>query len=531
MELASTITQVTVYTDRAQVTREAKATLEPGEQQVRFADLPDAIERNSVQVNGTGAMVLRDVAFSTVHFAVTPDARRKELDEERRKLKGQLREREGTQATATAEKGFLDAITSKLTSSSDKATVGELDPDRWIKMVEFYRGRLGQLDTETRELEERVRELKSELRKVEAQISDLGREQERTRNVVDVTVEAKAAGEITLRLSYIVYGPSWVPVYGLRADTNAEKMGVTYNGMVTQSTSEDWSGVALSLSTAKADVGGEEPKLEPWRIDFLRARPVLHAAQSIMPAAAMAKRSAVAEAEEMDDMMAEAGVAEPEMEIEEAAVEAGATAVVFAVPGRVDVPSDNNPHRVSVMVAEFDASLKYSTVPKLAPYAYLKAVVTNASEFPFLAGEANVFVDGSFVAGSALELVAPGQEFTASLGVDEAIKVERVFVKKFQKDEGVLSKKTKFIYEYRIEATNNRKTDVSLAVKDQLPISQNKEIVVDVLEPRLGKADSPEKDDRERLTWKLSLAPAEKRKLPLSFSVEFPRGQTVEGLE
>jgi len=64
-----------------------------------------------------------------------------------------------------------------------------------------------------------------------------------------------------------------------------------------------------------------------------------------------------------------------------------------------------------------------------------------------------------------------------------------------------------------------------------LPISQNKEIEVELLEPKLGKADSPEKDDRERLTWKLNLAPAEKKKVPLSFSVAYPKGLDVEGLE
>lgn len=532
MELTSTITGVTVYTDRAQVTRVAKATVEAGEQRLRFTDLPDSIERSSVQVNGTGAMILRDVAFSTVHFAEAPDGRRKQFNEERRRLKGQLRELEGKLAIAVAEKGFLDQITAKLTSSSDSASAGELDPDRWIKMVQFYRVKLEQLDVEKRDLDDRIALAREEVRRIEAQINDLGRVAEKTRNVVDVTVEAKAAAEITLTLSYIVYGPSWAPVYDLRVLTNAGKMGVTYNGMVQQSTGEDWAGVALSLSTAAASVSGEEPELVPWRIDLRRQ--VLRSLSSSLPSAPSPKKlmRERAEAEE-EDMAKACSVAEapPEMEVEEASVETGATAVVFAVPGRVDIPADNNPHRVSIMVQEFDAVLKYSTVPKLAPYAYLKATVTNATEYPYLPGKANVFLDSSFVAETALELVAPGAEFTVSLGVDEALKVERVFVKKFQKDEGVLSKKTKMVYEYRIEIANNRKADVDLTVKDQLPIAQNKEIVVECLEPRLGRGDSPEKDDREMLTWKLKLKPAEKKQIPLSFVVEFARGQAVEGLE
>lgn len=535
MELESAITDVVVYTDRAQVTRTAAVTLEKGEQQLRFADLPDAIERNSVQVNGTGDMELRDVAFSTVHFAEPPDERRRELRDARRKLKGDIREVDGKLGTVNAEKTFLEGITGKLTTSTEKGAPGELDPDRWIKMVEFYRAKLEQLDTENRQLEDQLHDLRETLRTVEAQLSDLGRERERTRNVVDVTVEAPQAGEATLRLSYIVYGPSWEPIYDLRTSTDAGKMSVTYNGMVRQSTGEDWTDVAVSLSTAQVGVSGEEPELDPWRIDYKRYTPqpdmVMASAMAPAPARAEMKKRA-APAEELDDMD-EMALAEepPAMAMPEAEVQTGATAVLFTVPGRTDIPSDNNPHRVSIMMHEFDAELTYGTVPKLAPYAYLKATVTNDTNYPFLPGEANVFLDGSFVATSALELVAPKQKFTTSLGVDEAVKVERVFVKKFQKDEGVLSKKTKFIYEYRIELTNNRTGEAKITLMDQLPISQNKEIVVDPIEPKVGKDGSPKKDDLQMLTWELTLAAGEKKVIPLSFSVEFPRGSKVDGLE
>ena len=78
----------------------------------------------------------------------------------------------------------------------------------------------------------------------------------------------------------------------------------------------------------------------------------------------------------------------------------------------------------------------------------------------------------------------PSEEFWTSLGIDEGIKVDYKFLKKYQKDEGLFSKKCKFIFEYLIIIKNNKKTSEEILVTDQIPISTHDDIKVDLIEPQ-----------------------------------------------
>ena len=167
-----------------------------------------------------------------------------------------------------------------------------------------------------------------------------------------------------------------------------------------------------------------------------------------------------------------------EMVHSESTVESGATSVVFDIDGSNTIKSDNEPHLVTITIQEFPAGFRYSAVPKNSQYAYLKAKVKNDSDYPFLHGDTNVFLDNNFVANSHLKAVAPTEEFWTFLGVDESIKVEYKFVKRFDETGGLFVEKNKKIFEYLIKIINNKKTQEEIVVWDQLPISQNEKIKV-----------------------------------------------------
>jgi len=223
--------------------------------------------------------------------------------------------------------------------------------------------------------------------------------------------------------------------------------------------------------------------------------------------------------------------AESEMEKPIAAVQTNATSVAFEIRGKSTIASDSLPHKVTVLIQDFPAEFRYSTAPKLSPHAYLKTKVKNASDFPLLAGVTNVFLDNSFVANASMNQVAPGEDFWTFLGVDGAIKVERKFVRKYEEREGVFDKKTRVVYEYLTEITNNKKSEEELVVWDQVPISSHQDIVVKLVQPQLDK-DSPtlKKNEFNYLEWFFKAKPGEKIKIPMVYYVEYPEGKQVTGL-
>ncbi|MCF7858210.1 MAG: mucoidy inhibitor MuiA family protein [Candidatus Cloacimonetes bacterium] len=528
--LDSNITNVTVFSDRAQITRSAASNLSQGEHLLIFNDLPVQIEKNSIQVSGKGNAILRDVKFKTEQFTHETDVQQRvllanlqEFIDKKIKLNDQV-------AQAHTEKQIIKDILTKLTSTKEHTESIELDPDKWIKMVEFHRTRNTALDSEIRITNKQLAEINSEIDKIQREIQELGQKAYKHKNIVEVLVEMKQAGELKLKLSYIVYGPYWTPLYDLRVDSQNKTIALTYKSNIYQSTGEDWNEVDLKLSSAKPNINAQPPKLHPLCISLFKPQAVLAESKksysrNLMKSGSeypMADAAALGDKEMYDTLQ--------EMTSAPSIVETGATAVVFDIEGNYSIKSDNKLHQATITIENFPAEFSYTAIPKYSQFTYLKAKIKNDSEYPFLAGDSNVFLDNNFVANSYLENVAPSEEFWSFLGIDEAVKIEYKFVKKYDETGGLFVEKNKRNFEYLITITNNKKTSEEIVLWDQLPISQNENLKVKLLEPAY-KEDTKELKINEfkYLEWRIELKPNEEKKIPFRYSVEYPKGTQLRG--
>ena len=538
----SKINAVTVFTDRAQITREATVELEQGEHTLVFDKLPQSLIQQSIQVNGTGNAVLTNVKFTQEHYEVIPDESKQFLYDEKIRIEDEMRVLDEQLERLNKEKQLIENLAHTLTNASQEhPQKPELDPEKWLKMINFYKENLEKIDLAHFDIEKSKRNIQAKLQKIRKQIQDLGRLQnQKTKNRVEVLVEMKSTGTLQLALSYIVMQASWKPIYDLRVSSEDKKMQITYNALVFQNTSENWEDCNLQLSTAQPQISGKQPEMQPWRIQM--HQPVFGGnrggggpGMSNMMAS-LPKQMFKKEMKEMamDDAEPESAFEEEkEISIESSTIETRASSVTFHIAGSHTIQSDGTEQKVNITVEDFAAYFRYSTVPKLSPYAYLKAKVKNETAFPFLAGESNVFLDNHFVANSVIEAVAPSEEFWTFLGIDEGFKVEHKFLKKYEKKEGgVFSKKQKvLVYEYEIEITNHKASKEEIVVWDQLPISQNEAIKVNLLEPKY-KEDTAQlkKNEYDYLEWFFDMEAGTKVNVPFKFSVEFPQDKQLEGL-
>ena len=101
-------------------------------------------------------------------------------------------------------------------------------------------------------------------------------------------------------------------------------------------------------------------------------------------------------------------------------------------------------------------------------------------------------------------------------------------INKFQESKGFLSGNKQISYEYEIQITNNRPTEESVLVYDQLPIPMNEDIKVNLLEP---KKEKEELGNDQKLEWNIRIKPGEKKIIPVKYTVEYPDDINVYGLE
>lgn len=534
----STISAVTVYTDRAVVTRSASVDLPGGTTELVFANLPQALNERSLQVSGRGtaqALIL-DVSAKQTYVDFTPNARVKELEDQLKGLGKQVRGLDDRTSLLNASQTSLDKMEAALFAPPTK-DVPRPDLNQFTSSLNYLTEQKAKLATERATLDDQREELSNKINTVQNQLNELRGAGGRAFKTVTVRVSAPQAGSLDVALSYTVPGASWAPSYDARVLSAERAVNLGYFGIVRQSTGEDWKDVALTLSTARPGLGGAAPVLTVWNVDVFNPILLRQQAENERRRDMMAKSAREVAAPAAVNMQsfttnAAGGLAdlpeEKDAEMASATIEAGATSASFKIASAASVPSDNSPQKVPITSATLKASPEYLTVPKRLATAYLTAKVVNSSDFPLLAGVMNVFLDGTFVATSSLRTVMAGEKFDLALGADEGISVKHKRVNRFTEDTGLTNSGKRITYEYLITVQNNKRTAERVIVADQIPLSRNEKIVIKQLAPAPGELKPT---DEGSLKWTLDLKPGEKRELTVKFTIEYPNDVNVTGLE
>jgi uncharacterized protein (TIGR02231 family) len=301
-----------------------------------------------------------------------------------------------------------------------------------------------------------------------------------------------------------------------------------YFGVVRQNTGEDWRDIALTLSTARPAIGGGPAPLTPWTLDVYQPRrPQRPDPSSTVLGSASLFKSARTETIPLNMPIVTAEAVEQDAVFSTATVEAAATSATFRIAAPTTVASDNAPQKVAITTTKLAAAPEYLAIPKRLPAAFLTTKVINTSDYPFLAGALNVFLDGTFVAATQLRAAQPGEKFDLALGVDDGLALQRKLIRRFAEDTGLTNGGRRVTYEFLLSIQNNKKTAERVVLHDQLPLSRNEKIVVKLLAP---DAKDLKPDNEGLLKWTLDLKPGEKREITLKFSVDHPADVEVTGL-
>jgi uncharacterized protein (TIGR02231 family) len=537
----SSVVAVTVFSDRAQITREATVTLDPGTWALQFEKIPTTLDANSLQISGTGSAVIVDLKYRTEYTLEVNDGRLRGLSERRQGLQDKLEEVAIVLRNLERERAVLDGMKDRVLNARFDASNAVTDTRKWQEILDFYRQRLDKLDAEALSKTREKTRLDAEQRLIDQEMRQLGGTRRKEKRFIEAIIEVKSAGPVKLKLTYIALGPSWSPVYDVRADRDNKTVKLAAYAVVRQASEEDWRNVSLRLSTAKPFLGGNQPTLPAWYLrEYTPPPPRPYSRRMVDSEDRMKKAempSAMSSAGAPAPAPAEAAPEPPELKAVEASVDEGQGATVFALDGKATVQNDNNPHRVFLFDREYGAQFQYSAVPKMAPYAFLKATVKNTNEAALLPGPMNIFVNGAYLATGQLPSVAAGEEFSVFLGVDESLSVQHRIVSRFKEADAMLSGNNRWTYRFLITVKNNRKTRETLTILDQFPLSTRNEIKVTPKEPLLKKDREKEGAPQVRqwdsgiLEWTFDLKPGEKIEIPVAFQIEYPRNMSVQGLQ
>jgi uncharacterized protein (TIGR02231 family) len=531
LEARSRIESVTVYRSSARVFRAAKVDVPAGPARLVFDGLPEQLDDDSLRVQGSGNAKARVFGVTvdrvTGEGAAGADARGAEewlekLQDEDRGLEDRLK---ATQARAR----FVESLRSTYAEERAKnLALRDVSTKEWRDVGTFVEAELAAVAAEGRRLEVQRRDLARRVAQARAELEKLQAKRGRTTKTVAVEVEAERAGALELTLSYGVPAAGWQPIWDARLAPDAGTMELTFLGSVWQRTGEDWSDVALSVSTAQPARGLYVPQLEPhYLVRAEPPRPVAvkrsRAADSAAMPSAPAERSAAASLELADEPKAELVLAQ-------ATVEQGLLSASFQAARRETVDGSGQARKVSLARFPLKAEVVRTAAPRLEAAAFLTAKAVNETGFPLLSGMAGVYVGDEFAGRAVIPATPPGGELELAFGADPRVEIDRKVLERRRESAGVISKDDVYRYRVRIAVKNRYAAPVSVKLLDLVPVSRDEKIRVELLEG----TTAPTREDPERpgvRAWELALAPREERAIELRYEIRFPRGFPVAGLE
>ena len=525
----SHIDRVTVYPDAAAVQRVARIEAPAGHSTVIYRGLPMGLDPASLRVAGAAGAHL---FIGSVETHVAPAAARAAegtLDARLKQLQG---EREAWQATLDALEAkkamiirFSQAGPEKLSPDSQP-----LDIAQWSNAWDAVGQGLAKIGDELRMARGRARDLDEEIRSIE---------QARQRpapaaTLRDVTVEidADAATAADLALTYRVAGAGWQPVYDAQLDTTGARPGLELvrRAMVSQRTGEDWSGVALSVSTTRAHRGTQAPDLSTQRVSFYDPRLLapapapMAAARTVGAAQDMRMEKSDAAGSPNSGETAVAPVPAQEMQ---ASLEAGNWQAAFVIPGKVDIPADGATKSFRIASTQLAPELVVRTTAALDETAYLEAKFVNGDDAPLLPGLVNLHRDGAFTGVGRIGFVAAGDSASLGFGADEGVKVTRVPVRIKENDPSWMGSSKTEQREFKTVVHNLHPFAVKVSVTDRMPVSENSAIVIETLPATTPPTEKIVNDRRGVMGWTYDLAPDASREIHFAYRMKWPADREV----
>lgn len=567
----SNLTTVTVYRSGAEMIHRTTAQLLQGSSELIVEGISNTIDINSIQINAPSAVTILSMEFSN-NFLVAPEvsSRIKILQDSATQVQKEL-DKVAVQITTTTD--LIDVLKANRNIKGEQTglSVAEL-----AKLMDYYKVKLTELQNELGVQKEKQKKQSELLSKIKLQIKE--EESTNTRNSGQLHLQLSVAttGKFDFTISYVTPNAFWTPYYDIRVDDIKSPLKVIYKAKITQTTGIDWKKVKLSLSTAVPNQWGNAPVLKSWFLSYINPVQVMerklasNRIQSfespslnevvVLGYGTKVRGVSTSNAEPLYVVNGAVMSTEEFAKINPASIkstevvkDAAATAIygaraahgaiivtlkdgledyvsvtdnelnlTFDIELPYDVPTNGKGQIATLREYGVEAFYKYYSVPKLDKDAYLLAEVPDWEKLNLLPGDANIIFEGTYVGKSFIDPNSTFDTLNLTLGRDKRVAIKKEKLVDYSSVKFLGNNKLQKIT-YELTVKNNKKDSVKMLLKDQYPLSTNKEIEVELLDAAGAEVNS----DIGVLTWKLNLAPGESKKLRFAYSVKYPKDKVI----
>ena len=507
----------TVYFNAAELTQYTSVNLPAGTSEVVIKNVSNNLNQNTIQIGAPSSVTVLSVQFTNNYISEF------EIDESNPAIK-KVRD------SITFVKKEIKRI--QILNNSNKQAIALLDKNQTIsgentglnvaeliKLVDYSKAKRTELDNTIVDLTEKEENWNKKLIALNNKLEfNTKNEEKSSSGKLILQVMNTVAGNVPLDITYITNSATWKPFYDLRAESIKDPINMMYKAQVYQSSGIDWKKVKLTLSSGNPNQNNQAPELQPWFLKyndgFIKVAPAgsgpKNELSEVVVTTAMGKRVA---AQSDSSISRYTTINENQLNVS------------FDIDIPYDILSNWKAHSVALKEIKLPATYNYYAAPKADKEAFLLAEIIDYSKYNLLQGEANIIFEGMYVGKTTIDPNQTADTLKLSMGRDKkiAIKRDKVADKSGTK---FLSSYKEQTFTYDITVKNNKKEEAQIELKDQYPLSTDKEITVELLDNGKAKVNQ----ETGILSWDLKLAANETKKIRISYKVKYPKDKNISNL-
>jgi len=513
----SKIKKVTVFLQGAQIHRAASTSLKKGRVELVFSGLSTVLQSNSIQVKGKGNFTIMSVYHQINRLKKSKvDKKIKTMQDSVLLLHEQNNLNQQFYNALNQEQQLLIA------NKSIGGTNNGVDAAKLKAMADFYRIRLKDIYIQMYNITLKKQKRSNQINVLNQRINQERQNYQTTVSEIVLDLDVKEATQAKFNISYLVRNASWYPQYDIRATDVHHPVQLHYRAMIRQNTGVEWKNVKMTVSTGNPNSSSVIPVMNPWYLNYYMNNKSVGKPRGARAEAAYAPKydmdSPALEETERISYNQSKSLGNANNSSNYTSVSVGQTTTLFKISIPYTIPSTNKTVNVKIQKVQLAADYRYYCVPKLSLEAFLQARITGWEELNLLAGNVNVFFDGTFVGKSYINPQSLSDTLDISLGNDKSIIVKRTKTKD-KTGKIVLGSTKKMNIGWEISVRNTKSEKISITIQDQLPLSRLKDIEVKLNNKGGAKYD----EETGFLSWDLKIDSKKSVKKRFDYTVKYPK--------
>ena len=515
-QISAKLTEATVYLRGAALTHTASATLKSGSQEVVIDGLSPDIEINSLKVKANGVLISA-TEFSQDYLTPREQAAHiKKLQDSLDLYKEQLKD---AQNELEVHKQLLKLVTdgtqNNMSQKDGTVTIADINAN-----MELYRTKASELQKSIDKDNKKIDKLKETVNRLNNQINQDETENMQLNGMLRLSVSVPENITTTFTITYFTNQAQWVPCYDINIPSMDKSITLQSKAKVKQLTGLDWNNVKLTLSNATPNRSSTAPVFSTWFLSFQRPQTVIDGVRLRSNSISYATTSEGAPASNAVSYKWTAPVTMDDyVEVEEQDIH-----VTYNIAVPYDIPGNGKEKLIDLKSYDIKADFKYYSVPKLSDETYLIATLSDYEKYNLLPGEATVTFNNTFVGRTRLRPNDTESQISLTLTTDPRISVKREKQKDYCSTKHV-GNSTTVTQSYLITVKNNQSKAAKLTLKEQYPISNDKDI--EVKDVTITPKATYDKTDIGVVTWELELQPGETRTFTVTYTVKHPTDREI----